>query len=56
MEELNFESCEFCESCYKYPLNWDCSRAVKEQERHEWTIEYQDEIESCGSDSEFWKN
>ena len=25
-------SCEFCDSCYKCPLNWDCERTLENQE------------------------
>ena len=47
--------CEFCESCYKCPLNWDCERTIEDQCDYEHDEgEYEDL--PCWDNGNFYKN
>lgn len=46
--------CEFCVSCYKCPLNWDCDVALEDQCDYEWCEgDYATLAECMGDD--WWK-
>ena len=32
------KGCEYCDSCYKCPISWDCKEALKANEQYQYKM------------------